>query len=84
MTNLGGRKLSYGLVPNLLVIVPCWMKYDIVPETAAPSDGEGGAKRRGQKEGLRTLVTFAAKAKVTTQAAVAGTTAAPVLRIPQS
>ena len=61
------------------------MKYDIVPETAAPSDGEGSTKRGSRhREGVRTLVTFAARAKVATQVAMAGATGAPVLRTPES
>lgn len=80
MTNLGGRKLSYGLVPNLMVLMPCWMKYDIVPEAAAPNSGDSAKKRGRHKDGVRTLVTFAARAKVTSQAGVAGTSPVPLLR----
>ena len=83
MTNLGGRKLSYGLVPNLLVLMPCWMKYDIVPETAGANGGGSGTNRGRQMDAVRTLVTFAAKTKVATQAPLAGTTSVPVLRTPR-
>lgn len=79
MTNLGGRKLSYGLVPNLLVLFPCWMKYDIVPENLQPKKGKRA------KEGVRTLVTFAAKVSVAVEPVVSSSdpqTRLPVLRTP--
>lgn len=84
MTNLGGRKLSYGLVPNLMVLMPCWMKYDIVPETAAaPNSGDGAASgRQRQRDGVRTLVTFAARVRVAPEAGGGGSSV-PVLRRPR-
>eukprot|EP01047_Picozoa_sp_COSAG01_P071239 COSAG01_NODE_11006_length_2028_cov_66.078279_1_plen_40_part_10 len=27
-----GRKISFGLVPGLVMLWPCWLKYDVVPQ----------------------------------------------------
>ena len=63
MTNLGGRKLSFGLVPNLVVLLPCWLKYDIVPEPQP---------ERRAKDAVRTLVSFAARVRLEAEAGGGG------------
>ena len=66
LTNLGGRKISYGFVPGLVMLWPCWLKYDIVPHNDAVE--------------TRTFITFAAKVRLAKGGATSG--GVPVLVVP--